>query len=90
MNKYLEKLKETIDESLIWLALNAKQYLDNDSIDRIIKSSDIDYAELNLWHATFDIIMDLDWNAEFNAWYICWLKDAIKLYNKQIEEDGNN
>ena len=90
--KYIEqKLKDNMSDAYNYLSEYADEYLseyateylDSDTIERIEQScEDVDLNQ-ELWRAVYDIVLELDATAEYKAWYISWLKEAINLLTKE-------
>ena len=84
MDKVLHQLEDNIIDTYDYLSEYANEYLEPDQIERITDNA-IEALEDNrqwLGKTIYDMILDDDNSAEYEAWYIAWLKEAIDLFNK--------
>lgn len=88
INAYLNKSINLINESKIdayeYLSDYIHEYLEEDSIKRIKENAVNEWENHSqyLWKAVYDIIHKWDNTAEYEAWYISWLREAITLLTK--------
>lgn len=75
------KLEDAINDSLIYLAEYANEYLEEDSIERIKQNAINNDEDENryLWQTVYEVIKDMDSSAEQEYWFICWIKYAINI-----------
>ena len=84
MDKVLKELKESLVDAYDYLSEYVTEYLEPDQIKRIISNAVEDWENDKqcIGKTIYDIILDNDNTAEYEAWYIAWLKEAITLINK--------
>lgn len=78
-----DKLQDAINDSLVYLAEHANEYLEEDSIRRIIMNAarDNEDADLYLWEAVYEVIRWMDSSCEQEYWFISWVKYANNILN---------
>lgn len=76
-----DKLQDAINDSLVYLAKYANEYLESDAIERIIQTAQDDNSnpELYLWQTIYEIIKDMDSSPEQEYWFISWIKYAANI-----------
>ena len=71
-----DKLQDAINDSLIYMAWYAEEYLDSDSIERIKENAieDVEDVDIYLWQAVYEVIKDMESSPEQEYWFITWIR----------------
>ena len=76
-----DKLQDAINDSLVYLAEHANEYLDDDTCRRIEQNAKYDDEDLSLylWQAVYEVIKDMDSSPEQEYWFISWVTYATNI-----------